>query len=119
MERSNLFIAIQKNKDKDDQQVRIEAAQSYMEAARRNEASQTEKVNKLLADKKKLEEEEVETKGKLEAATKGVADATTKSGEATEKKAKLTPSTKKTVLTSTLPREKRAFSPSAAAPPER
>lgn len=84
------FIAIQKNKDKDDQQVRIEAAQSYMEAARRNEASQTEKVNKLLADKKKLEEEEVETKGKLEAATKGVADATTKSGEATEKKAKLT-----------------------------
>ena len=84
------FLAINKNKGKDDQQIRIEAAQSYMEAASRSEANQTEKVNKLLADKKKLEEEEVEIKGKLQAATEGVAEATVKSGEATEKKAKLT-----------------------------
>ena len=84
------FLAINKNKGKDDQQIRIEAAQSYMKAAERSEGNLTEKVNKLLADKKKLEEEEVEIKGKLQAATEGVAEATVKSGEATEKKAKLT-----------------------------
>ncbi|MCR4958563.1 MAG: phage tail tape measure protein [Prevotella sp.] len=84
------FVAIQKNKGKDDQQVRIEAAQSYIETARRSESNQTEKVNKLLAEKKKLEEEELDIKGKLKAATEGVAEATGKSGNATEKKVTLT-----------------------------
>ena len=91
------FLAINKNTGKDDQQVRIEAAQSYMKAAERREGDLTEKVNKLLADKKKLEEEEVEIKGKLQAATEGVAVSTDKSSSATERRVNLTKKEKEEV----------------------
>nr|MCR4810926.1 hypothetical protein [Prevotella sp.] len=84
------FLAIQQNQGKDDQLIRIEAAQSYLEKARERAAGQTERINKLTGEQKSLEEDEAELKGKIAAASEKAAKAAEQQNEAAEKKVKLT-----------------------------
>lgn len=83
------FLAVEQKKGVDDQQIRIEAAQSYLERAREREATQTERINKLKGEQKKLEEDEAELKGKIATASENAAKAAEQQNEATEKKIKL------------------------------
>jgi len=84
------FMTIQKSQGTDDQQIRIEAAQSYLEKAREHEAGQTEKVNKLKGELNDLEQKEAEQKEKIAAASEKAAQAAEQQNEATDKKIKLT-----------------------------
>lgn len=83
------FLAVEQKKGVDDQQIRIEAAQSYLERAREREATQTERINKLKGEQEKLEEDEAELKGKIATASENAAKAAEQQNEATEKKIKL------------------------------
>ena len=84
------FLAVEQKKGVDDQQIRIEAAQSYLEKAREREAGQTERINKLTGELNDLEQKEVEQKEKIAAASEKAAQAAEQQNEATEKKIKLT-----------------------------
>ena len=84
------FLAVEQKKGVDDQQIRIEAAQSYLEKSREREAGQTEKVNKLKGELNDLEQKEAEQKEKIAAASEKAAQAAEQQNEATDKKIKLT-----------------------------
>ncbi len=83
------FLAVEQKKGVDDQQIRIEAAQSYLEKSREREAGQTEKVNKLKGELNDLEQKEAEQKEKIAAASEKAAQAAEQQNEATDKKVKL------------------------------
>ena len=83
------FLAVEQKKGVDDQQIRIEAAQSYLEKAREREAGQTERINKLTGELNDLEQKEVEQKEKIAAASEKAAQAAEQQNEATDKKVKL------------------------------
>ncbi len=83
------FLAVEQKKGVDDQQIRIEAAQSYLEKAREHEAGQTERINKLKGELNDLEQKEVEQKEKIAAASEKAAQTAEQQNEATEKKVKL------------------------------
>lgn len=84
------FMTIQKSQGTDDQQIRIEAAQSYLEKAREHEAGQAERINKLTGELNDLEKKEAEQKEKIAAASEKAAQAAEQQNEATDKKIKLT-----------------------------
>lgn len=84
------FLAVEQKKGVDDQQIRIEAAQTYLEKAREREAGQTERINKLTGELNGLEQKEAEQKEKIAAASEKAAQAAEQQNEATEKKIKLT-----------------------------
>ena len=84
------FLAVEQKKGVDDQQIRIEAAQSYLEKAREREAGQTERINKLTGELNDLEQKEAEQKEKIAAASEKAAQAAEQQNEATDKKIKLT-----------------------------
>lgn len=83
------FLAVEQKKGVEDQQIRIEAAQSYLEKAREREAGQTERINKLTGELNDLEQKEAEQKEKIAAASEKAAQAAEQQNEATEKKVKL------------------------------
>ena len=83
------FLAVEQKKGVDDQQIRIEAAQSYLEKAREREAGQTERINKLTGELNDLEQKEAEQKEKIAAASEKAAQAAEQQNEATDKKVKL------------------------------
>lgn len=83
------FLAVEQKKGVDDQQIRIEAAQSYLEKAREREAGQTERINKLTGELNDLEQKEAEQKEKIAAASEKAAQAAEQQNEATDKKIKL------------------------------
>lgn len=83
------FLAVEQKKGVEDQQIRIEAAQSYLEKAREREAGQTERINKLTGELNDLEQKEAEQKEKIAAASEKAAQAAEKQNEATDKKVKL------------------------------
>lgn len=83
------FLAVEQKKGVDDQQIRIEAAQSYLEKAREREAGQTERINKLTGELNDLEKKEAEQKEKIAAASEKAAQAAEQQNEATDKKVKL------------------------------
>lgn len=83
------FLAVEQKKDVEDQQIRIEAAQSYLEKAREREAGQTERINKLTGELNDLEQKEAEQKEKIAAASEKAAQAAEQQNEATDKKVKL------------------------------
>ena len=83
------FLAVEQKKGVEDQQIRIEAAQSYLEKAREREAGQTERINKLTGELNDLEQKEAEQKEKIAAASEKAAQAAEQQNEATDKKVKL------------------------------
>ncbi len=83
------FLTVEQKKGVDDQQIRIEAAQSYLEKAREREAGQTERINKLTGELNDLEQKEAEQKEKIAAASEKAAQAAEQQNEATDKKVKL------------------------------
>ena len=83
------FLAVEQKKGVDDQQIRIEAAQSYLEKVREREAGQTERINKLTGELNDLEQKEAEQKEKIAAASEKAAQAAEQQNEATGKKVKL------------------------------
>ncbi len=91
------FLAVEQKKGVDDQQIRIEAAQSYLEKAREREAGQTERINKLTGELNDLEQKEAEQKEKIAAASEKAAQAAEQQNEATDKKVKLSKKEKQEV----------------------
>lgn len=83
------FLAVEQKKGVEDQQIRIEAAQSYLAKTREREAGQTERINKLTGELNDLEQKEAEQKEKIAAASEKAAQAAEQQNEATDKKVKL------------------------------